>query len=289
MSPRKQVRYNPSADCYRIMGLSPSATPEEIHRVFRQHAKAFHPDAVQAHLKTWATRQFQLLNEAHEILGDPTSRAVYDRQRLLYLEQAFRPAPTKPPPRTEQKAPSYTVRPRQSSVVNELLKYLSWRLAGVGVCLLLSVFVSYLPVITRDPTTLTPAGTATPNLPRWLATLTWPKQRRVCKDPNVQIVEPSDGQVLSELKTVRGTVTNQVFDSYTVMLGTYNFESVFYDVSWQTLLDNVKVPVQNSILIDPAKLPHLAPGIYEIMVRTKLKYSDDTALCEVIVLVKPGS
>src|SRR5258708_30466139 len=93
MSAERKIRYNLAADYYRTLNLSPSASIDEIPRVYRTRAKEVHPDAVHPSRKAWATRQFQQINEAHDVLGDPASKAEYDKQRFLYLSAAFRKTP----------------------------------------------------------------------------------------------------------------------------------------------------------------------------------------------------
>jgi len=57
---------------YEILGVSKSATPEEIKKAYRKQASAWHPD------KGGDTRKFQEVEEAYRILSNPESRAQYD-------------------------------------------------------------------------------------------------------------------------------------------------------------------------------------------------------------------
>lgn len=61
---------------YLILGVPSTATQRDIQRAFRSLARQRHPD-VSRHPD--ATRQFQELNEAYQVLGDPAQRARYDR------------------------------------------------------------------------------------------------------------------------------------------------------------------------------------------------------------------
>ena len=60
-----------SFDPWRVLGLSPGATPQAIQNAFREQAKLYHPDRV-AHLgielQEIAERKTKDLNRAHEIL-----------------------------------------------------------------------------------------------------------------------------------------------------------------------------------------------------------------------------
>jgi hypothetical protein len=61
---------------YRIVGVSPSASAEEVKRAYRRLAKELHPDRHPN--DPAATAKFQALNEAHAVLSDPEARARYD-------------------------------------------------------------------------------------------------------------------------------------------------------------------------------------------------------------------
>lgn len=63
-------------DYYKILGLPKSASQEEIKKRYRELAKKYHPDRNPNDIL--AEKRFKDLNEAHDILGDPTKRAQYD-------------------------------------------------------------------------------------------------------------------------------------------------------------------------------------------------------------------
>lgn len=87
---RRPIRYDPKNDYYTRIGVKPSATQEEIQQAYRQKAKQLHPD-LNPDRKEWATTQFQLLNEAYDVLGNPSLRPKYDEQRYLHLPFGARP------------------------------------------------------------------------------------------------------------------------------------------------------------------------------------------------------
>ncbi len=64
-------------DCYEILGISKSATDEEIKKAFRRKAKEFHPDANPGDKE--AEEKFKEVNEAYSILSDPDKKARYDQ------------------------------------------------------------------------------------------------------------------------------------------------------------------------------------------------------------------
>ncbi|AFN65209.1 molecular chaperone DnaJ [Mycoplasma wenyonii str. Massachusetts] len=65
-----------SKDFYDVLGLSKSATPEEIKKAYRKLAKEYHPDINKSE---GAEEKFKKINEAYEVLSDPEKRANYDR------------------------------------------------------------------------------------------------------------------------------------------------------------------------------------------------------------------
>ena len=72
-------------DYYKILGVSKSASPEEIKKAYRQLARKYHPDLNQGDEQ--AEQRFKEVNEAQEILSDPEKRAKYD-QYGQYWQQA---------------------------------------------------------------------------------------------------------------------------------------------------------------------------------------------------------
>ena len=69
-------------DYYSILGVSPTATSEEINERFRFLAQAYHPDKFSAEKqKRQAEEEFKKFNEAYQVLSNPARRLDYDRRR----------------------------------------------------------------------------------------------------------------------------------------------------------------------------------------------------------------
>ncbi len=93
-------------DYYEMLGLAPSATPEEVKKRYRELARRYHPDV---NPSPEASHQIKAVNEAYHTLNDPDRRALYDANRILSQPSASRPSassrPT-PPPRSGPSAAS---------------------------------------------------------------------------------------------------------------------------------------------------------------------------------------
>tara|TARA_B100000945_G_scaffold149562_1_gene119962 strand:- start:102 stop:515 length:414 start_codon:yes stop_codon:yes gene_type:complete len=67
----------PSYNCYELLGVSPSANNAELRKAFHQLSKRLHPDTTSMPSDE-ATKQFQNVCEAYDLLSDPVLRANYD-------------------------------------------------------------------------------------------------------------------------------------------------------------------------------------------------------------------
>lgn len=63
---------------YEILGIQPTATPEEIRKAYREKMKENHPDIHQD--SDTYTERAKLINEAYSTLKDPEKRKQYDRK-----------------------------------------------------------------------------------------------------------------------------------------------------------------------------------------------------------------
>ena len=65
-------------DYYEVLGVSKTATDDELKKAYRKLAKQYHPDANPDN-KEEAERKFKEINEAYENLSDPQKRKMYDQ------------------------------------------------------------------------------------------------------------------------------------------------------------------------------------------------------------------
>lgn len=78
-------------DYYRVLGVSPTATMEEVRRAWREGAMQWHPDR---NAGPYAAERIRLVNEAWGELGDQDRRAHYDRVYRAFraYKRTYRPS-----------------------------------------------------------------------------------------------------------------------------------------------------------------------------------------------------
>ncbi|MBN1526126.1 MAG: DnaJ domain-containing protein, partial [Candidatus Omnitrophica bacterium] len=77
-------------DYYEVLGLSKTASADEVKRAYRNLALKYHPDRVSADKKKEAEERFKEISEAYEVLIDPQKKANYDQYGHAGVEGAFK-------------------------------------------------------------------------------------------------------------------------------------------------------------------------------------------------------
>lgn len=103
-------------DYYSILGVSKTATPEEIKRAYRKIARKHHPDLNPGDEE--AEAKFKDLNEANEVLSDPEKREKYDRFGQHWNQPNYAEAP---PPREANAGNGFDQYGDFDSFINDLL------------------------------------------------------------------------------------------------------------------------------------------------------------------------
>lgn len=80
--------FDPSIDFYKVLGVEPKASADEIKKAYRKLAKTHHPDTTGGDKKKEA--RFKEISAAYEVLGDERKRRQYDEIREQIRSGGFR-------------------------------------------------------------------------------------------------------------------------------------------------------------------------------------------------------
>ncbi len=109
-------------DYYRVLGVSPTSSAQEIRQAYLRRIAVVHPDhnADDSGIRPHAEALAQSYNLAHEVLSDPTKRRAYDLARAARAQPAEGdqtpaasegPPPGRPDPGAEDSAQEHTEQP----------------------------------------------------------------------------------------------------------------------------------------------------------------------------------
>jgi curved DNA-binding protein CbpA len=86
--------YSPERDAYRLLGVPPTASLDEIGAACRRLARTFHPDHNES---PRANQEMQVVNAVRRVMSDPEWRAIYDRERRRFHAARFAGAASRRP------------------------------------------------------------------------------------------------------------------------------------------------------------------------------------------------
>lgn len=86
-SSQSEKSFRQKFDYYDVLEVSSKASIEVIEKAYLVLAKKYHPDTAQNAILAEAEEMMKRINEAHDVLSNPTLRAEYDHQRQRSAQQ----------------------------------------------------------------------------------------------------------------------------------------------------------------------------------------------------------
>lgn len=71
--------FDPQKDYYTVLGVSETATDDEIKKAYRKLAMQYHPDRNKGNKE--AEEKFKEINAANDVIGNGEKRGQYDAMR----------------------------------------------------------------------------------------------------------------------------------------------------------------------------------------------------------------
>lgn len=138
-------------DYYQILGVSRTASAEEIKRVYRRLAVQYHPDK---NPDPAAEALFKEVNEAYDVLGDPAKKWTYDQRReTQYRNYTVTPVPSDSVPvvnndpryrrRRPPNAPPVKPKITAADLMKQYLGHILW-VNWVGFFIVMILFMDYV-------------------------------------------------------------------------------------------------------------------------------------------------
>jgi curved DNA-binding protein CbpA len=132
------------ADFYQILGVTRSASADQIKSAYRELVKRYHPDLFLApDAKAEATEKLRLVNEAYAVLGNSKRRERYDR-RFIQIPREIPRARAAPTSETARSRPRKVRRQiNKLQLLKRVLRLSKKRIAYMAVAAVLVLVFTY--------------------------------------------------------------------------------------------------------------------------------------------------
>src|SRR6476659_651829 len=132
------------ADFYQVLGVTRSATADQIKSAYRELVKTYHPDLFLApDAKEEANEKLRLINEAYAVLGNPKRRDRYDR-RFVQIPKENPRARAAPSSETARSRPRKVRRQiNKLQLLKRVLRLSKKRIAYMAVAAVLVLVFTY--------------------------------------------------------------------------------------------------------------------------------------------------
>lgn len=131
-------------DFYQILGVTRSASTDQIRSAYRELVKQYHPDLFLApEAKAEATEKLRLINEAYAVLGNAERREKYDRRFVQIPKEKprARAAPSSETARSRPRKVRHQINKLQ--LLKRVLRLSKKRIAYVLVAAVLALVLTY--------------------------------------------------------------------------------------------------------------------------------------------------
>jgi molecular chaperone DnaJ len=120
----------PTRDFYAVLGISSSASQDEIKKQYRRLAAKHHPDKNPNDAKS--AERFKEISEAYTVLGDAAKRKQYDEMRRLGAFGGFGGARSGPGPRPSSSGPRSGAGGPAGGAGDQNFRFQDFDIGGIG-------------------------------------------------------------------------------------------------------------------------------------------------------------